>query len=194
VEGSRLAGGGLGDVGSGRGRCGWQLGRAQAGYAKTGGNTDTSTANGLFHITHVVDDWKLLFGAEGFYGSTKGETTAQAWDAHLQANYNINQRLYWYSGVRYHDNKFSGFAYQETVSSGLGYQFVKTDDTRLSAQLGVGARRLRPELEDSLGAIAATSQLPPTTDAVPRSTSSIPSIPPPRSSPALRSSRARTTP
>ena len=142
--------------------------RAQVGYAKTGGNTDTSTGNALFHIAHVVDDWKLLFGAEGFYGSTKGETTAQAWDAHLQANYNINERLYWYSGVRYDDNKFSGFAYQEALTTGLGYQFVKTDDTKLSAQLGIGARRLRPELltEDSLGAITSTTELPATTDAV----------------------------
>ncbi|HEY4750183.1 MAG TPA: DUF481 domain-containing protein [Steroidobacteraceae bacterium] len=142
--------------------------RAQGGYAKTGGNTDTSTATALFHIAHVVEGWKFLFGAEGFYGSTKGQTTAQSWDAHLQANYNINERLYWYGGLRYDDNKFSGFAYQETVSSGLGYQFVKTDDTKLSAQLGVGARRLRPELlsEDSLGAITATTELPATTDAV----------------------------
>jgi hypothetical protein len=70
--------------------------------------------------------------------------------------------------VRYDDNRFSGFAYQETVSSGLGYQFVKTDDTKLSAQLGGGARRLRPEFlsEDSLGAITATTELPATTDAV----------------------------
>jgi hypothetical protein len=69
--------------------------RAQAGYAKTGGNTDIRTANALFHIAHAVDGWKFLFGAEGFYGSAKGQTTAQAWDAHLQANYNINERLYW---------------------------------------------------------------------------------------------------
>lgn len=142
--------------------------RALAGYSKTGGNTDTSSANGVFHIAHTLDDWKFLFGAEGLYGSTKGETTAQAWDAHAQANYNITPVLYWYSGLRYEDNKFSGFAYQELVSTGAGYQFLKSDDTKLTAQLGVGERRLRPELltEDAVGAITSTTPLPAQTDTV----------------------------
>ncbi|MBV8342560.1 MAG: DUF481 domain-containing protein [Gammaproteobacteria bacterium] len=142
--------------------------RAQAGYAKTSGNTDTSTAIALFHIAHLVGDWKFLFGVEGVYGSTKGETTAQSWDAHFQANYNITPQLYWYGGLRYDDNKFSGFVYQETVSTGAGYQFIKTDTTKLTGQLGVGERRLRPEVlqEDAVGAIASTMELPSSTDAV----------------------------
>jgi putative salt-induced outer membrane protein len=142
--------------------------RAAAGFTRTGGITDTSSANALFHIAYVFDDWKLLFGSEALYGSTRGETTAQAWDAHLQANYNLNPRLYWYSALRYDDNRFSGFAYQELVSSGLGYQFFNSDATKLSAQLGIGVRRLRPELltEDPTGGITATMLLPPTTEAV----------------------------
>jgi hypothetical protein len=52
--------------------------RAQLGYANPGGNTDTETPNALFHIAHVVDQWKFLFGTEGVYGATKGETTTQA--------------------------------------------------------------------------------------------------------------------
>jgi putative salt-induced outer membrane protein len=142
--------------------------RAAAGFTRTGGITNTSSANALFHIAYVFDDWKLLFGSEALYGSTRGETTAQAWDAHLQANYNLNPRLYWYSALRYDDNRFSGFAYQELVSSGLGYQFFNSDATKLSAQLGIGVRRLRPELltEDPTGGITATMLLPPTTEAV----------------------------
>ncbi len=142
--------------------------RAQAGYAKTGGNTDTTTANALFHIAHVVDQWKFLFGAEGLYGSTKGETTAQAWDLHFQTNYNFTDRLYGYGGLRYDENKFSGFAYQELVTTGVGYQFFNSDDTKLAAQAGVGARRLRPEIltEDAVGAIVSTEELNANTDAV----------------------------
>jgi putative salt-induced outer membrane protein len=146
---------------------GWAS-RASAGYTKTGGNTDTSTANALFHIAHVEGSWKFLFGADGLYGSTHGETTAQAWEAHFQANYNFTDRFYQYGSLRYDDNKFSGFAYQETASTGVGYQFIKTDATKLSAQVGVGVQRLKPELltEDSVGAITSTTQLPGETDAV----------------------------
>jgi putative salt-induced outer membrane protein len=147
---------------------GWAA-RALAGYTKTGGNTDTSSANALFHVAHVVDDWKFLFGADGLYGSTKGETTAQAWDAHFQANYNITPQLYWYSGLSYTANKFSGFTYQELVSTGMGYQFIKTDTTKLSAQLGVGARRLQEEynvVDDPVGGIVSYGTLPATTGGV----------------------------
>src|SRR5579863_9801850 len=49
--------------------------RALAGYSKTGGTTDNSSANALLHIAHVMGPWKVLFGLEGLYGSTRGETT-----------------------------------------------------------------------------------------------------------------------
>jgi len=142
--------------------------RAQAGFTKTGGTTDTSSANALFHIAHVFGDWKLLFGLDGLYGATKGETTAQSWSTYLQGQYNINPRLYWYSALRYEDNRFSGFAYQETASTGLGYPFIKTDATRLTGQLGVGVRRLQPEeiTLDEIGGIISTTKLPSETDAV----------------------------
>ena len=142
--------------------------RGQLGFSRTSGNTDTTTGNFLFHIAHLTGDWKYLFGAEGLYGSTKGETTAQAWDVHGQINYNITERLYWYGGLGYVNDKFSGFAYQETLSTGAGYQFIKTDATKLAGQIGIGARRLRPEIlvKDDIGGIVSVTQEDSTTDAV----------------------------
>ena len=135
--------------------------RAQLGYSKTGGNTDNSAGNFLLHVAHVLGDWKVLFGIEGLYGSTHGETTAQAWDTHLQANYSITPKLYWYSGLTYTDDRFSGFAYQESINTGVGYQFIKSDATKLSAQVGVGYRRLRPELltKDDVGGVIGRVEL-----------------------------------
>src|SRR5690349_13427536 len=89
----------------------WAI-RTVLGYTKTGGNTDNSAGNFLFHAAHLIGDWKLLFGTEGLYGSTRGETTAQAWDAHGQANYNFSSRFFWYVGLSYTDDRFSGFAFQ----------------------------------------------------------------------------------
>lgn len=145
----------------------WAL-RALAGYSRTGGTTDTSSANALLHVAHVTGDWKFLFGIEGLYGSTRGQTTAQAWDTYIQANYNFTPRLFWYSSLRYDDNKFSGFVYQATAATGMGYQFIRSDDTKLRGQLGVGARRLRPEMLtlNAVGAIVSSTGLPAMTDAV----------------------------
>ena len=145
----------------------WAI-RSVLGYSKTGGNTDNSAGNVLFHAAHVMGDWKLLFGFDGLYGSTQGETTAQAWDAFLQANYNITPRFYWYTGGRYDDDRFSGFAYQAAVKTGVGYKFIDTDATKLSAQIGAGYRRLRPEIlvKDDIGGIISSSEQPEESDAI----------------------------
>jgi putative salt-induced outer membrane protein len=145
----------------------WAM-RALLGYTKTGGNTDNSSANFLFHVAHTMGDWKVLFGTEGVYGSTQGETTAQAWDAHAQANYNFTPKFYWYVGVNYADDRFSGFAYQRSVTSGAGYQFIQTDTTKLTAQAGIGYQQLRPEIlvKDPLGGIMSRTELDAQSDAV----------------------------
>ena len=145
----------------------WAI-RSVLGYTKTGGNTDNSAGNLLFHAAHVIGDWKLLFGGDGLYGSTKGETTAQAWDAFLQANYNFTPRFYWYVGGRYDDDRFSGFAYQAAVKSGVGYKFIDTDDTKLTAQVGAGYRRLRAEIlvKDDIGAVVSRTEQPEESDAI----------------------------
>ncbi len=59
-----------------------------------------------------------------------------------------HDRLFGFGGLHYTDDKFSGFQYQETVSTGAGYSFIKLAAATLDAQVGVGYRRLRPELLD----------------------------------------------
>ena len=139
----------------------WAI-RSVLGYSKTGGNTDNSAGNLLFHAAHALGEWTLLFGVDALYGSTRGETTAQAWDAYLQGNYNLTQRLYWYLGGRYDDDRFSGFAYQAAVKSGVGYKFVDTDATKLAAQIGAGYRRLQPEIlvKDDIGGVISRTEQP----------------------------------
>jgi len=145
----------------------WAI-RSVLGYTETGGNTDNSAGNFLFHAAHIAGNWKLLFGTEALYGSTKGETTAQAWLAYLQGNYNITPKLYWYIGGRYDDDRFSGFAYQEALKTGVGYKFIDTGATKLTAQVGVGRRRLRPEIlvKDDIGGIVSRTEQPTTTDTI----------------------------
>ncbi|MBV9727308.1 MAG: DUF481 domain-containing protein [Gammaproteobacteria bacterium] len=145
----------------------WAI-RSVLGYSKTGGNTDNSAGNLLFHAAHVMGRWKLLFGVEGLYGSTRGETTAQAWMGYLQANYDLSSRFYWYIGGRYDDDRFSGFAYQAAVKTGAGYRIVDTDATKFTVQAGVGRRRLRPEIlvKDAVGGVVSRTEQPEQTDTI----------------------------
>ncbi len=120
--------------------------KAQAGYVSSHGNTDAQTANLKLDVAYIVDAWKHEFQLAGLYGKSNDIVSAESLDGQWQSNYNITNRLFAFGGLHYVDDKFSGFQYQETVSAGLGYSIIKLADATLDAQVGVGYRRLRPEL------------------------------------------------
>ncbi|HEX3835381.1 MAG TPA: DUF481 domain-containing protein [Steroidobacteraceae bacterium] len=122
--------------------------KAQVGYVSSHGNTDAQTANAKLDAAYVVGAWKHELQLAGLYGKSNDIVSAENLDAQWQSNYNFTNRLFGFGALHYADDKFSGFQYQETVSAGAGYSIVKFADATLDAQVGVGYRRLRPELLD----------------------------------------------
>jgi putative salt-induced outer membrane protein len=142
--------------------------KAQVGYVSSHGNTDAQTANAKFEVTYNVDAWKHDLQLAGLYGESDNIVSAERLDAQWQSNYNFTNRLYGFGALHYDDDKFSGFEYQETVAAGAGYSIIKLADATLDAQLGVGYRRLRPELidKDASGDVIARTPLEVETGAV----------------------------
>jgi putative salt-induced outer membrane protein len=122
--------------------------KAQVGYVSSHGNTDAQTANAKLEVTYNVEAWKHDLQLAGLYGKSNDIVSAERLDVQWQSNYNFTDRLYAFGALHYDDDKFSGFQYQETASAGAGYSLIKLADATLDAQLGVGYRRLRPELLD----------------------------------------------
>ena len=58
--------------------------------------------------------------------------------------------------------------YQAAVKTGVGYKFIDTDATKLTAQVGAGYRRLRPEIlvKDDIGAVVSRTEQPEESDAI----------------------------
>jgi len=134
---------------SGKGEAGWVLAR---------GNTETNTANAKVDMVLDKAPWKYSFGGSGIYASDKNTSTAQRWEAHLQTNYDFSPRNFWFGGARYDDDRFSGFYYQASLTTGVGHKFIDSDTTKLSGQLGAGYKVLetRPSLaEDGVTVIPA---------------------------------------
>jgi putative salt-induced outer membrane protein len=119
--------------------------RAEAGFVAAHGNGDTETANAKVEIVREVNKWKYTLGTSGLYGRSGGITSAQHFDGRLQTDHAFGERSFWFGAVRYEDDRFSGFDYQTTATTGLGHKFVDTDATKLSIQIGAGFRALRPE-------------------------------------------------
>jgi putative salt-induced outer membrane protein len=120
-------------------------GTGQAGYVMTRGNTDSETANAKLDLGFLTGLWRNNLGLAGLYGRGKTGTNAQRWDSHWQIDRKFDHGYYWFTGIRYEDDEFSGFDYQSTVTAGCGHDFLNDPSTKLHVQIGAGYRSLRPE-------------------------------------------------
>jgi putative salt-induced outer membrane protein len=135
---------------------GWS-GKGEIGYVMSRGNTDTDLANAKIDLADVVGDWKHSMHLEALYGRSAEITSAERWAALLQSDYQITPRAFAFGALHFMEDEFSGFQYQASATTGAGYKFIDTATNKLSAQIGVGYRRLRPELltMDASGAVIA---------------------------------------
>lgn len=113
-------------------------GKGEAGLAFADGNTDSSTANARVAVSRKSSRTEYTAGAAGLYVRTDGDTTARRWESDLQTRQNFYRQNFWYLGVRYEEDRFSGFDYQGLVTSGVGRRFIDNDQTKLLLQLGAG--------------------------------------------------------
>jgi putative salt-induced outer membrane protein len=143
-------------------------GKGEVGYVMARGNSDTSTGNAKVDMLKETEHTKQNFGASFLYGESGEVQTAQRWDGRWQTDWKITEKAFWFGGARYEDDRFSGFDYQTTASTGAGYAFYDTPTTQLRVQLGAGYRRLRVEqlIKDTNDIVIQRILGPTTADAV----------------------------
>ncbi len=122
---------------SGAAHAAW-TGKGEAGVVLANGNTDSKTGNVKIDAVQTLTKWKHALGGSAIYAATDGETTGQRWEAHEQSDYNFNARAFWFGAGRYEDDRFSGFEYQATASTGVGYRFIDNETTLFTGTAGVG--------------------------------------------------------
>jgi putative salt-induced outer membrane protein len=118
-------------------------GKGELGVVLARGNADTDTVNAKVEAASESDRWKHGFGLAALRSTNEGDKTAERYGGFWQSDYKFSERTYWFGGLRYEDDRFSGFDYQASATTGLGHKFIDTDATKLSAQGGIGYRRLK---------------------------------------------------
>jgi putative salt-induced outer membrane protein len=124
-------------VASNEARADW-TGKGEAGLVLASGNTDSKTGNVKVDLANTIEQWKHAFGGSAIYAAADDVTTGQRWEVHEQSDYNFSPKSFWFGAGRYEDDRFSGFDYQATLSTGLGRHFIETDTTKFSGTAGVG--------------------------------------------------------
>jgi len=121
-------------------------GKAELGFLQSGGNTDSTSANTKLDMTHEGATWRNAVSLAALYSENGEFSTAERYEAKYQADYKINDKLSWFGAIRGEQDRFSGFAYQATVSTGASYKFIDNATTKLDASLGAGYKQFQEEI------------------------------------------------
>ncbi|MDB6084316.1 MAG: hypothetical protein JWN43_2197 [Gammaproteobacteria bacterium] len=143
-------------------------GKGQLGFLDSKGNSDAQSINGSIDMSRYDDAWKNAFYVGGLYGKSAGIVSAERLEVREQTNYTISDGAFAFGGLRYEHDLFDGFQYQASITGGLGYNFIQSDATKLTAQAGAGYRRIRPETitKDDRGAVLSRVPLEATGEAI----------------------------
>jgi len=121
-------------------------GKAELGILLSDGNTEAKSANTKFDLKHDGEKWINAFFVGALYGENASFATAERYETKYQADFKINDRLSWFGALRGEQDRFSGFAYQATASTGASYKFIYSPVTKLQVSLGAGYRRMKDEI------------------------------------------------
>jgi putative salt-induced outer membrane protein len=137
------------------------IGKGQFGFLSSHGNSDAESLNGNIDLLRYDGRWKNEIFVGGLYGKSSGIVSAERWETRGQSNYTISGNLFAFGGLRYEHDLFDGFQYQASLTGGLGYNLVDSNDTKLTVQAGAGYRRLRPEIidKDATGVVISRTPL-----------------------------------
>ena len=120
-------------------------GKAELGVLLSDGNTESKSANTKVDLTHEGAQWRNNFYVAALYGENAEFANAERYEARYQADWKITDKLSWFIGLRGEQDRFSGFAYQATASTGVSYKFIDNPNTKLDASFGAGYRRLQAQ-------------------------------------------------
>jgi putative salt-induced outer membrane protein len=135
--------------------------KAEGGLVASRGNSESDTSNLKLQVAREFVRWKHSLALGGVYASDDIGATSQLWNVREQTDYAFHDKGFWFGSGRYEEDRFSGFEYQSTLGTGLGWRFFDDPVTKLSIQVGGGYKiiRTRDSLsEDGLTFIPGTRE------------------------------------
>ncbi len=115
-------------------------GKGEAGAVIARGNSDTDTVNLKLEMAKELDRWKHGFGIQALRATNDSDKTAERYAAFWQSDYKLDDRTYLFGGLRYEDDRFSGFDSQASATTGIGRKFIDTETNKIIDKFVVEVR------------------------------------------------------
>lgn len=113
-------------------------GEAELGLLITSGNTEETSFNSRLAGKHEGALWRNTASFRSTYSEAEDETTAEKYRVDAEGNYKFDDQQYWFLRGSYDDDRFSGYEYQSSVTTGYGNR-VWSVGKRSFLDLSVGA-------------------------------------------------------
>jgi putative salt-induced outer membrane protein YdiY len=121
-------------------------GEAELGVLISSGNTEETQMNGRLGLVRETEAWRHSGDFKSKYTKSDGETSAEEYQAALETDYKFDDERYWFVRGAYEDDRFSGYDYESSVSTGYGqrvWQLGERSFLDLSGGLGYRYNKLQ---------------------------------------------------
>ena len=110
------------------------------GYVATSGNTETTTFNLEVLYTKRTENWTHNLKLQGLGSQENNVTRAERYYFENKSDYALDADQYLFGKGTYTDDRFSGFEYQASVSTGYGRYLLRRDTFNVQGFVGAGYR------------------------------------------------------
>ncbi|QIL85254.1 DUF481 domain-containing protein [Vibrio sp. HDW18] len=118
------------------------------GYQAHTGNTDSQSLTSRMKSEYTSGRHRT-YGEWKFYKLDKnGKANKHQSTYALQSDYKLGPKTYLYASFYGTDSRYSAYFKDYTLSAGLGYQFVYTEDFTLEVEVGPGFRYQKPNQDE----------------------------------------------
>lgn len=117
---------------------------AEFGMVITSGNTESETINGKFRVLNEREYWRHRLQGSGLNDSEEGDTNAERYQADYKTDYKLTRWDYIFGNLRYEKDRFANQDYRTSETVGYGRRLLDRSDLRWDAEVGAGARQLKP--------------------------------------------------
>jgi putative salt-induced outer membrane protein YdiY len=129
----------------------WE-GEAELGVLITSGNTEESNIKSRLALKHEVETWRNTGEFRSGYSEAEDVTTSEKYRLELESDYKFVDRQYWFVRGFYEDDRFSGFDYQSSLTTGYGNRLWESGERSfLDLSIGAGYRFNKLEVPDQDG-------------------------------------------
>lgn len=119
-------------------------GEGEAGAFANTGNAPGIGLVGGFKMLVEGSNWRIGTNARADYQETAGVVTREQYRFSAEPNYKFDERGYLFGLGQYEKDRFQGFDSRYSLSGGLGYNLLKSDEAKLSLKGGPAWRVTNP--------------------------------------------------